>query len=153
MEIRFRIDRTSEGKFQVQTAVKPFDGLSTPWSHHGTYATAQEAVTASGDELAYQYREHPHPHLWQGPFTGLERAREAAYNSVDPPYTLWAVVELYGDGFDRPAADGSGEMWGQLWVVPDEQASAISEAKGAVSYQILDSYGYDDDGNVASDHV
>jgi hypothetical protein len=81
--------------------------------------------------------------LAHGPYRDINKARDGAYSRVDPPYTLWVVIELFGPDFDRPATDGSGDTWGELWVLPDELAAEFAEAKEAESYHVVDSYGYD----------
>lgn len=79
-----------------------------------------------------------------GPYRDLERAREAAEMSVDPPLTQWSVVELFGEGFDQPARDGSGELWGTLFVVPSDLADLFADQREAVTHhQIVDTFGYE----------
>lgn len=75
--------------------------------------------------------------LAHGPYRSLDKAQEAAYLLVDPPLTQWAVVELFGPGFDRPAADGSGETWGELWVMPDGMEAEFAEANDDVLFEDL----------------
>lgn len=76
-----------------------------------------------------------------GPYKALERAQDDAYNLVDPPITEWAVIELFGPGFDKPER-ADGEKYGELWVAPCDRADELAKAKGAESHQIVDSYGY-----------
>lgn len=143
MEIRFRITKTTDGKFKVDAAQEPFGGLADPWSHFGDFDTADEAAEECGKEVGYQFRRTQVTELAAGPYRRLERASEDAHDSVDPPYTLWAVVELFGPGFDRPAGDGSGETWGELWVLPAELVDEFAEIKGAETHQIVESAGYE----------
>jgi hypothetical protein len=81
-----------------------------------------------------------------GPFSLLERARESAYDLVDPPITQWSVVELFGPNFDQPER-ADGERYGELWVVPSERADEFAEAKDADDHQIVDTYGYENEEN------
>lgn len=76
-----------------------------------------------------------------GPYRTLAQASQAAFLSVDPPRTLWSVIELFGDHFDHTQSNG--EIWGQLWVVDDSYVQNFVETMGAADHQVLDTFGYE----------
>lgn len=83
-----------------------------------------------------------------GPYGEMGKAADAAYNLVDgkQEFTLWSVIEVFGPGFETPARDGSGETWGTLYVVPDDDdhgtAWAVEQIRGAEFANVVDTYGY-----------
>jgi hypothetical protein len=80
-----------------------------------------------------------------GPYKSALKAGEAAYMLVDPPITQWSVIELFGEGYDRPV--GGGEIHGELWVVPTDRADEFAETKDAESFGYVDTYGYESESN------
>lgn len=137
-EIRFRVQFTNEDTVRVEGALAPFD----EWSLIAVCASFRDLFRSTGGAVVEWFRTSPLPATWHGPFKGLTDAQNAAQDLVGEPFTEWAVIELFGDGFDRPATDGSDETWGELWVVPEPQMQALSETKGAVTYQCVGSAGY-----------